>query len=311
MKQGEIKKNTPVRKEAAFGLTVALIPLIGFLIFNIVPLVIAFTTMFVDMKGYRLDTIVWNNFANFKSVFTDSLFWLSLRNTILLMTGQFLSLFIALITSALLAEKFRGSKFFTTLFFVPHICSSVAISIIWMTMFNNNYGIINDILTNLLGKNAAIEWFNKPIPFFMMIFIIILWRSPGYGIVMYNAAFTAVPKSLYEAAQVDGANKFRQFINITIPSISTTTFFLVMAGIITGMQQFEIPQVVSSVLGNSWTGEAGPGNMGLTTMVYIYNTGISFNRMPEAAVMSFVLFFIIMAATIINFKASRRSGDNE
>lgn len=297
------------RKEAVFGLTVALIPLIGYLIFQFVPLGIAFCTMFTDMKGYQLDTMKWNNFANFKTVIADSSFWLSLRNTMGLLLGQFVSLTIALITSTLLAQKYRGTKFFTALFFVPYICSSVAITIIWMTMFNNDYGVINDVLVRLLGDVGKIGWYTKPLPFFMMIFIIMLWQAPGYGIVMFNAAFTAVPKSLYEAASIDGAGRFQQFRYVTLPSIRPTTFFLVMAGIIAGLQAFDIPMLVSSTLGNSWTGAAGPDNAGLTTMLYIYNTGITFNNMPEAAVMSFFLFLIIMTLTIINFKVERRADD--
>jgi len=293
-------------KEKMLGLIFAVIPLIGFVLFHVAPLIIAFITMFVDMKGYQLDTMKWNNFENFKTVLTDSLFWFSLKNTVILMLSQFVSLFIALITSAFLSQKLHGSKFFTTLFFVPYICSSVAISIIWMTMFNNDYGIINDVLVRLLGEGAKINWFKESGPFFMMIFLITLWQAPGYGIVMFNAAFTAVPKSLYEAARVDGANKFQQFKSVTLPSISPTTFFLMMAGLIAGLQMFDIPQVISSTLGNSWTGAAGPDNAGLTTVVYIYNTGITFNKMPAAAVMSFVLFFIIMIAAVINFKASRK-----
>lgn len=196
-----------MRKEAVFGLIAAGIPLIGYLLFQLTPLVISFVTMFVDMKGYQLDTMVWNNFENFKTVVTDGTFWLSLRNTAVLLLAQFVSLLIALVTSTFLAQKLPGSRFFTALFFVPYICSSVAISIIWMTMFNNDYGIINDILVRLAGEGAGIEWFNKPVPFFMMIFFILLWQAPGYGIVMYNAAFTAVPQSLYEASRVDGARE--------------------------------------------------------------------------------------------------------
>ncbi|NMA67459.1 MAG: sugar ABC transporter permease [Clostridiaceae bacterium] len=301
-----VSRRTYLRKEAVFGLVAACIPLIGYLLFHLVPLVIAFITMFVDMKGYDLSTIKWNNFANFKAVFTDKLFWLSLRNTVFLILAQFVSLLIALTTSTFLSLKLPGTKFFTSLFFVPYICSSVAISIIWMSMFNNDYGIINDILVRIAGDSAKIEWYTKPVPFIMMIFIIMLWQAPGYGIVMYNAAFTAIPKSLYEAAKVDGAGRWKQFIYITLPSISPTTFFLVLAGLISGLQLFDVPQMVTSVLGNSWTGEAGPGNAGLTTVLYIYNTGIMFNKMPVAAVMSFVLFFIIMGMTIINFKASRK-----
>ncbi len=299
------KKNR-MRKEAVFGISVVLLPLIGYLMFQLVPLCIAFITMFVDMKGYQLDTMTWNNFENFKTIVVDKTFWLSLRNTLGLLMGQFVSLTIALITSTLLAQKYKGTKFFTALFFVPYICSSVAITIIWMTMFNNDYGVINAILMDLLGEVGKIGWYTKPLPFFMMVFIIMLWQAPGYGIVMFNAAFTAVPQSLYEAAAIDGAGKWKQFLHITLPSIRPTTFFLIMAGIIAGLQAFDIPMLVSSTLGNSWTGAAGPDDAGLTTMLYIYNTGITFNDMPKAAVMSFFLFIIIMTLTIIYFKIERR-----
>ena len=127
---------------------------------------------------------------------------------------------------------------------------------------------------------------------------------------MFNAAFTQVPKDLYEAASLDGAGKFKQFIHITLPSIRPTTFFLIMAGIISGLQTFAIPMLLSEALGNSWTGSAGPDDAGLTTMLYIYNTGIKFNAIPKAAVMSFILFILIMTLTIINFRLERR-GDDE
>ncbi len=303
-------KNSALKKEARFGLIAILIPLIGWLTFQLVPICVAISTMFVDMKGYRLDTMVWNNFATFKEVFQDETFWMTLRKTLLLLSTQFIGLFIALTTSTLLSQKFRGTKFFTALFFVPYICSSVAISIMWMTMFNNDYGVINDILVNLFGQSAKVNWYKEPGPFFAMIFIISIWQAPGYGIVMFNAAFTQVPRDLYEAASLDGANKFKQFIYITLPSIRPTTFFLMMAGIINGLQAFAIPMLLSDALGNSWTGAAGPDNAGLTTMLYIYNTGIKFNAIPKAAVMSFILFVIIMTLTVINFKLERR-GDDE
>ena len=228
MKNADYVKQSRIKSESVFGLCTAIIPLIGFLLFAFIPLIIAFATMFVDMQGYQLNTMIWNNFANFKAVLTDPLFWLSLRNSLILLTGQFLSLIIALIISTFLAEKMIGHKFFTALFFVPHICSSVAVTIIWMTMFNNDYGVINNLLEALLGQDARVEWFNTPIPFFMMIYIILLWVSPGYGIVMYNAAFTAVPNSLYEAAKVDGANRWQLFRNVMfvfVYKLSTDNIF--------------------------------------------------------------------------------------
>ena len=307
---GNKKKNLAYRSEGRFGLTVALIPLIGYLMFQLVPLCVAISTMFVDMKGYQLDTMKWNNFATFKEVLTDEKFWISLTRTLGLLMTQFVGLFIALVTSTLLAQKYRGTKVYTALFFVPYICSSVAITIMWMTMFNNDYGVINEIIENFFGESSRINWYTKPGPFFAMMFIITVWQAPGYGIVMYNAAFTQVPKSLYEAASIDGAGKFRQFWNITMQSIRPTTFFLIMAGIINGLQTFAIPMLLSSTLGNAWTGAAGPDDAGLVTMLYVYNTGITFNEIPKAAVMSFVLFIIIMTLTIINFRIER-SKDND
>ena len=303
-------KNNTLRKEARFGLIAILIPIIGWLTFQLVPICVAISTMFVDMKGYQLNTMQWNNFATFKTVFQDATFWMSLRKTLLLLSTQFIGLLIALITSTLLSQKFRGTKFFTALFFVPYICSSVAISIMWMTMFDNDNGIINDILMNLFGQGAKVNWYKEAGPFFMMIFIIAIWQAPGYGIVMFNAAFTQVPKDLYEAASLDGANKFRQFIHITLPSIRPTTFFLMMAGIISGLQTFAIPKLLSDALGDSWTGAAGPDNAGLTTILYIYNTGFVDNEISQAAVMSFILFLIIMTLTIINFRIERRGNDD-
>lgn len=300
-----------MKKEAVFGLIAACIPLVGYLIFSAFPLILSFVTMFVDMTGYQLDTMRWNNFANFKYVLTDATFWLSMRNTLILLTGQFVSLLIALVTAFLLAQKFRGTGFFTALFFVPYICSSVAITIIWMTMFNNDYGVINDILVRVFGETAKIQWYNRPVPFFMMLYIILIWQAPGYGIVMYKAAFTAVPRSLYEAARVDGAGEFKQFLYVTLPSIAPTSFFLIMAGIISGLQIFDVPSMVAGALGNGWTGAAGPDNAGLSTMLHIYNTGILFNKMPQAAVMSFILFLIVMALTKLNSKISERWGNNE
>lgn len=299
------------RGQATFGLLTSSIPLFGYLFFQLVPMLIVFVMMFVEMDGYQLDTMKWNTFENFKIVFSDATFWLSLRNTIGFLLAQFISLLIALVTSTILSQKYKGTKLFTSLFFIPYICSSVAISIIWMSMFNNDYGIINDIISKAFGSNHIIEWYNKPFPYFMMIFIILLWQAPGYGIVMFNAAFTGIPKSQYEAARVDGANQCQQFFNITLPSIAPTTFFLIMAGLISGLQLFDIPQVVNSVLGNSWTGAAGPNDAGLTTVQYIYNTGIMFNNMPKAAVMSFFLFIIIIIVTTINSKVSKRWANNE
>ncbi len=285
-------------KENIYGTVFVLLPLIGFVLFSAVPIGIVFVTMFCDMEGFDLGSLQWNNFANFTEVFTDGRFGKSLGISAYVTVGQILSLMIALVTSAVLSQKLRGSKLLTAVFFIPYICSSVAVAVMWQWMFNPNYGIINTFL-QLLGSESGVNWMNDPKAFTPMLIITIVWQSPGYGIVLYIAALTNINQSLYEAAQIDGASRWRQFTAITFPGISPTTFFLLMIGLINGMQTFDIAKIFA---GDSWTGAAGPNDMGLTTVLYIYNKGVMFNNMPTASVMSFVLFLLIFVITVVNFK---------
>ena len=287
-----------MRKEGIYGTVFAVLPLVGFVLFSLVPIAITFVTMFVSMEGYRFDTMQWNGFANFVEAFTDNRFGKSLAISVYITSAHMIGLIVSLATSAVLSQKLKGSKFFTMLFFIPYICSSVAVAIMWRQMFNGSTGIINEVL-KLLGSENGIDWMNNTKAYTPMLIIVIAWQAPGYGIVMFTAALTGVNPSLYEAARIDGAGRWKQFTAIALPAISPTTFFLLMMGIIAGMQTFDIVRIFT---GESWTGAAGPKDMGLTTVLYIYYQGIQFRNMPVASVMSFVLFFIIFGLTFVNYK---------
>lgn len=297
------KKKRKVTGEKVFAYFAVIIPILGFVIFSGFPIAISFISMFCDMDYFNLSTLTWNSFDNFKEVFTDPLFYKSLLITLWVASSQLISLAIALLIGVLLSQKVRGSRVFQTLFFVPYVCSSIAVSIIWMWMFNDSNGIINSILVTLFGEGARIQWFNDPSAYTWMIVIVTVWQAPGYGIVMYKAALTNVEPALYEAAKIDGANGFVQFWKITLPSIAPTTLYLLMAGVIAGLLSFDIPRMFA---GDSWTGEAGPNYMGLTTMLYVYNKGVKFNDMPVASVMSWVLFLITFVVSSILFKFQTR-----
>ncbi len=297
------RRRKKINKEAAFGLITVLIPLIGFVVFSGFPIVISFIVMFCDMDYYNLGSIAWNNFATFQKVFTDDVFYRSLLVTLWVASAQFVSLAISLLMSVLLSKKVFGSKVFQILFFVPYVCSSIAVSIMWMWMFNDSFGIINDLLVRMFGEGARVQWFNDPSVYTWMIFIVTVWQAPGYGIVMYKAALGSVDPALYEAAQMDGANAWTQFYKITLPSIAPTTFYLLMAGVIAGLLSFDIPKLFSPL---DWTGEAGPDNMGLTTVLYVYIRGMTYHDMPAASVMSWVMFVITFIASFIMFKMRNR-----
>ena len=266
--------------EKAFAYVCVSLPLIGFILFSLVPLAISFISMFTTMEYYDLSTMTWNEFETFKIVFSDQDLYKSLLVTVMLASSQFISLTVALFISFLLSKKPRGRKIFQILYFIPYICSSVATAYMWMTMFDPNYGIINTFLVGLFGEGARVNWSSDAAAYAIAIIITIVWQAPGYGIVMYKAAF---------------------------PSIAPTTFFLLMTGIIAGMQTFDIARLFAvSFFPDAWTGTAGPDNIGLTTVMFIYNKGTLYFNIPEASVASWILFVIILTLSLINYRLRKR-----
>ena len=288
------RKKTRWTKESIVGLIILLIPLLGYLIFSGFPVVISFIIQFTDMERFDLGTLKWNNFANFSAVFTDGRFWHSIGITFWLYGTQLVSLAIALVVATLLSRDVKGSKIFQILYFVPSICSTIAISVMWMWIFDGSLqadGVTRGgVLNSILGTN--INWLDNadnPATLTWAIFVSIVWHGPGYGIVMYIAAFKAVNPALHEAAQLDGANAFQRFVHVTLPGIAPTTLYLAMAGVAAGMSIFAEATIMAPI---NWDQVAGRGDMGLTAMYYIYLEGVKSARMPTAAVMSWFMFII-------------------
>lgn len=297
------KKKKRISREAMAAYVFISIPLIGYLIFSVFPIMISFCMQFTSMTGFDLSTMEWNHFENFKRVFTDKEFYLSLGVTFLLSLSQLVSLGVALFISVMLHSKPFGHKLFQVIYFIPYICSSVAVSLMWMWMFDVDTGIINTILEMIGGSGARVDWFGSTTAYPFMIVIATVWQAPGYGIVMYKAALNQVNPSLYEASEVDGAGAWKKFTHITLPAIAPTTFYLLMAGIIAGLQIFDMAKIFA---GNSWLGTSGPENVGLTTVLYIYNTFHDYGELPRASVMSWILFIIIFIVSMINFKLKKK-----
>lgn len=215
---------------------------------------------------------------------------------------------ISLTCAVLLNQNRRFTKVYEVVLFVPYVCSAVAVAIMWRWMFNEDAGIINNILVSLFGEGAKVNWMTDPRAYRWMLFIITVWKDPGYGIIMYKAALKNIDKSLYEAGRIDGANEWNLFRYITFPKLSSTTLFLLLAGIINGMKCFDIAKIVSPL---TWTGTAGPDNAGLTLVYYAYLEGVTWDNMSVASVVSWVLFIIIFILTYVNMKAKKLWGADE
>jgi len=271
------------------------IPLLGFVLFNGFPIIVSFISMFSKMEYNQLNTMQWNNFANFTKLFSDEKFFQSFKITFWLACSQFVSLSIALTIAGFLSQEVKGTRLFQTLYFVPYICSTVAVAIMWSSVLGSD-GAVNAIFA------TDIAWLNNidnPYTLTWAIFISIVWQAPGYGIVMYCSAFKAINPALYEAASLDGANAWHKFKMITLPGIAPITFFLLLAGLLAGFGTFDAAKIMAPL---TWDGYAGPSDAGLTLMYYIYLEGVQFSNMGYASVMSWVLFVILMIPSVYLIK---------
>lgn len=299
-----LPKKRRFRKEWIWCYIAIGLPFVGYIVFNVFPILISFCSMFCDANTYDFQSMQWNNFANFQRFATDTKFWKSLLITVCLTLSQFLSLGIALVIATLLnAKRVRGEKVFKVLYFIPYICSSVAVAVMWSIVFETT-GVLNQIL------GTSYNWLNdgnNPYLLTLAIFIVIVWPAPGYGIIMYTAALKGVDKSLYEAAEIDGCNAFQKFKNITLPMIAPMTYFLLLAGVMAGFGIFDQATILAPT---EWRGTAGPNNAGLTVQYYIYYEMTEFSNMGYASVMSWAMTVITLIPAVIIMKLRKKSEEN-
>lgn len=281
-----------------------LLPIFGYFFFNAFPIVISFVSMFMDLEHNRLNTMTWNNFANFKQFFQDSTFTHSLGITFWLMLSQPLSLLIGFTLSVLLYNVKRFQRLFQIIFFIPGICSTVASSVMWRTVFA---GSESGVLNSILGTNINWLWnYDNPATLTWCIFIVVLWSSPGYGIVMYLATLKGVDRALYEAADLDGASGWQKVRFITLPLLAPMTFFLLLSGYVAGMNIFDQVTIFAPA---GYDGTAGIDDMGKTMQYYIYIQGMTWQQMEYASVLCWVMNVIVFIPSFILLKLRQRAED--
>jgi multiple sugar transport system permease protein len=209
--------------------------------------------------------------------------------------------------ATLLHEKPKGGKLFQILFFIPYICSTVAVSLMWRWILDWDGGILNSIL----GTN--IKWLEDPNTITWCIIVSILWQAPGYGIVMYKAAFSNINNDLYEAAALDGANAWQKFKTVTLPGVAPTTFFLLQAGVVAGLLTYDLAALI---IPNAWGVPGGNESMGLTLIRLVHfliqnstttdMNGISY-MVSCACVISWLIFLVTGVLSMILFRQREKS----
>lgn len=295
------RRKTKIKREEIVGWALSIIPIIGFALFGLIPLLFSLFIGFHSFKGLRIDTATWTGLNNFKTVLTDKLFWISVRNTVYVIIAMVIALIISIVISVVMSNIKKGKKLFQTVFFIPYVCSLVAITFMWKWIFNYNYGVLNAILRKLHIIKENVNWLGQAKTFMPAMFAVLIWAGTGFNIILLSASLTSVNKSYYEAADIDGAGTFVKFFKITLPAISPTIFYLLITGIIGSLQEFARFQVMA--------GDGGPEYSGLTIVFYLYRQLFNPNggsNIGLATAVGWILALFIGIVVLINFWGSKK-----
>lgn len=288
-------------KEEVQSILYANIPLFGFCLFGLIPLLLSLYLCFNSFKGLRLHTAKFVAWENFSKILQDEMFWQSLGNTAFVLVAAVVALLISLAVSALIATNVRGAKGFKAIYFVPYVCSLVAITFMWKWIYDYNYGVLNTTLMDWGWIQEPISWLGSAEYYRTAMFVLLVWSSTGFNIILLTAALIGVPRELHEAAQIDGAGEFRRFFSITLPLISPTIFYLLIMGLIGALQEFIRFQVM--------TPDGGPEYQGMTVVFYLYRqlfNASGGSDLGVASAMGWIIAVLISAVTILNFSLQRR-----
>ncbi|WP_229750475.1 carbohydrate ABC transporter permease [Paenibacillus nasutitermitis] len=268
--------------------------LLGFLVFMAFPILFSLYLSFTSYNMYNSPK--WVGLLNYKIMFTeDPLFYKSLGNTLYYVALSVpLNTAFGVLIAILMNQKVKGIRLFRTIFFLPSVVSGVAVALLWQWILDGNFGLINSFLSNfgITGPGwLTDEHWSKPSMVLMN-----LWAVGG-GMIVYLAGLQGVPRTLYEAAKVDGAGRLRQFWNITLPMLTPTIFFNVIMGILGGFQVFLQAYIMTG---------GGPNNSTLFYAFLLYNKAFKDLQMGYASALAWVLLFITMVFTLIILKTSSR-----
>lgn len=283
------------KREAYAGYLFIMPNFIGFLLFSLMPVLASILISFTD----------WNISGSFKPIgldnykemfFSDTKFYTILWNTIYFSLMYVPLVMIAALGLALLTNNgLKAATGFRFMYFLPVVTSAVAAAMVFQWLYNKEFGLLNYIL-NMVGLPKVAWLTDRSIVMFSVV-IVNIWKNAGRLMVIYFAGLQAIPVFLYEAADIDGANWLNKFFKITLPSLSPTTFFILITSVIDSFQVFEI---VFTLTGG------GPIDSTRTLVTYIYDMSFTRFKMGYACALSDILFVLIFIFTLVQFKFQKK-----
>jgi multiple sugar transport system permease protein len=290
------------RKQARIAFFFLAPALLAIGVFFIVPVVAAFVMSFTDFDIYSLANLDYARFVGFKNylrLLDDPLFWKALGNTLyFLLIGGPLSIAVSLAAALLLNAKLvRFKTFFRLAYFAPVVTTLVAVSVVWRFVYHPRFGLLNYLLS-LVGI-GSIDWLGDPHWAMPAIILMAVWKNFGYNMIIFIAGLQNIPRELYEAASIDGANPWQQFVSVTVPMLAPTTVFISVITMIGYFQLFAEPYVMT---------QGGPLNSTLSIVLYMYQQGFRWWSMGYSAALAFVLFAFILAGSLVQNRLQKRAG---
>ena len=287
------------RHEWKWAMLLLLPSLLGVGIFTAIPVLSSFALSFA--RWNMLSPPKFIGLQNYIGLIQDPLFWKVMMNTFSYAVIEVL-LEVPLALGLAVAMNQPGwlSKVFRTIYFLPVVTSMVAIALVWNWMYDPQHGLLNAAL-KLIGI-SPVEWLFNPATAMPALILLGVWKNVGYSMVIFLAGLQTIPEELYEAASLDGANRWQQFINITLPQMGPTLFFVSVMATITAFQVFDPVYIMT---------QGGPENSTNTAVYWLYQNAFEFFNVGRASAIAYVLFGVILALTMVQWSLRRRWVDAE
>ncbi len=281
------------KRDQLYGYLFITPALVGLMIFLFIPMIMAFYLGFYQWS--MVGSMKWIGLRNFQKMFSDELWWTSLWNTVKFVLWVVPFQFILSLALAIFVNrKVRGIGFIRTSCYLPVVTSVIVVSIVWMFVYDPSWGLLNFILRSIgLPKMEFLTSFTQALP---SVSAVVIWRALGFYMIIFLAGLQDIPNEYYEAALIDGANKWQSFAYITFPLLKYASFFIFLLQVINAFRIFGEVYVMT---------RGGPANATHTMVLYIYNAAFRMYKMGYAAAMAVVLFVLLLVLTLIQLRVFR------
>ncbi len=269
--------------------------LLGLVLFSLGPALASLLISFTEWRGTVNPSFI--GFANYRELFASSTFWKVMRNTltyVAIYTPATVAL--GLVLALLVNQKIHGIAVFRGLYYLPTITSTVAVALVWNWIFASRYGIINYLLREA-GMARPPNWLADKDTALLVLIIVSVWKSAGLPMMVFLAGLQGVPKNLYEAARIDGANRWHLFRFITFPILTPITFFVLIITLFDAFGTFEVTFAMT---------QGGPLNASTTLPFYVYLNAFEHFRYGFSSAAAYILLLFTLILTFLNFRFRNR-----